>query len=31
MIEFLQVIKVQAELWVVAAGAKDLRSIASGA
>jgi hypothetical protein len=30
MIEFLQVIKVQAELWV-AAGAKDLRSIASGA
>jgi hypothetical protein len=30
MIEFLQVIKVQAELWV-AAGAKDLRNIASGA
>jgi hypothetical protein len=28
MIEFLQVIKVQAELWV-AAGAEDLRSIAS--
>jgi hypothetical protein len=30
MVEFLQVIKVQAELWV-AADAKDLRSIASGA
>jgi hypothetical protein len=30
MVEFLQVIKVQAELWV-AADAKDLRSIVSGA